>query len=351
MSTNTENFNDTIDVPDDPKISFADTAGDEGKPDAAAPVAVTSASDAGKPGVDDAAATQAADAPITTGDAAAAPAADGQQQPQLSETDEQRQQRREKKRATLKERVRTLTRERHEAAETAAAARARAELVEEENRKLREQLNSTTTTTLTEREQAAIARRDKAAEEHDLKSFAEATDELTRIQIARELPAPAPSAPVPTTIQQPAADEMHPSAAAWLAKNQWFTKAENTDLAAEVLRLQHKFQREGKMLGDDFYRAIDEELALRHEFDEVRGIPEDDAPPPPPPLQEQQPVAPAAKPAPRLPGMPQARETTPPPPVQRPGALTEHDKATMRRFGLNPHDAKHRDNYIKHKAK
>jgi len=332
MNTNTDNINGEIEVPDDESLILDDAA--------ATP---PPAADGAPPPAD-------GNGPDGDGGDGQPPAgqqdgADGQPPPE-GETDEQRQQRRAKKRATLLERVNTLTRERRTAEETAAAALARKELLEEENQRLREQLAAKLTETLAEREAKAIAKRDLASEEHDLKAFAEAQDELAAIRSERDRQTAPPPRQEPPPQPEPKSEGMHPAAVSWLERNEWFTKPENAVLVEEVVRLQNQMLRQGKQLSDEFYQQIDEILAERPEFDAVRGVQVDDEPPPPPPPADER------RPAPRMPGMPPVREGTPPPAsTARPGALTEHDKSTMRRFGLDPNNPKHRENYLKHKAK
>lgn len=288
---------DLVDVPDDEKIVFSDK---EEKP------------------------VVEAKAEIVT------PPQEGEQS-----TDEERKQRRGK---DYQKRMNEVIRRAHEAEEREAAVQTRLALAEEELKTLREKSGAAAKTSLEQRESSAVERKKLALEKSDFEAYDAAAEELIDIRIQK---ATQTAEPV-RRVEAPKVDDdaPHPSAAAWMSRNEWIRAAGNQALAAEAVRIERRLRTQDRIpLGDDLYKKLDEELAQLPEFDEVRGVAPEEA--------EEEAPKPVAKPRATVAGP--SRGGEPPAKPTRAGALTEHDKANMRRFKLDPSNPKHRDTYLQYR--
>lgn len=254
---------------------------------------------------------------------------------------ETKPEKRERKRADYQARINELTRARHEAEERAAAAEARLSLAEQNAQ--REKPANDPYAALKQQEAELLSRRKAAEEEADLSEYSKVTDELTKVRFQRmraeelqqqEASRKAESPPARQANQE---DSVHPSAADWMSKNDWYFKPENAHLAREAQRMEAQLRSRGHTLGDGLYKALNEELAKLPEFDDVLVGEEKEV--------EIEPSKPQAKP----------RHIAPPsrggePPARpKPGELSEYDKQTMRRFKLDPNDPKQRQAYLQAK--
>lgn len=312
MANENELDMDSIMVPDDEKVVFSDA-----------------------PKVEDA--TPAATPPVDPPADVTKPEGDDIPPDDQQETPEQREARRAKKRKTLQQRVSELTRLRHEAEEREAAVLARNEVLEAQARELQERHQRVTTESLTQREADLVARKKQALEEQDMVAYDAASTELLELKLqTRAVDQPAP---VPQRQAQPdAEDDMHPSAKAWVTRNDWYSKPENRHLASEALRIEARLRKEGMQYGDELYKKLDEAIAELPDFDDVRGVQ----------AADDEPVDP--RPTGRPVVTPPSRGAEPPPAKPRAGALTEMDKQTMRRFKLDPNKPEHRETYLKYKS-
>lgn len=224
-------------------------------------------------------------------------------------------------------RIRQLTGRAKTAEERAAAAEARNAELEEAMQELAKRQASEREQTFSTREEQLKADIDAALKEGDLASYHKHNDELNNIRIER-VKVSAPVATPPKAAPAPAAKpaSRNPSADKWLERNSWYFEPEYAKKAQRAEEIERQLLAEGMEYGEELYEALDERLK----------------------------PTPAAKPSVETPdhitpstngGQP----TTPPKP--KPGQLTQHDIKVMRRFNLDPNDAKQRAAYLKRKVK
>lgn len=256
-------------------------------------------------------------------------------------TEETPEERKARKRSEYQKRINDLTREKHEEREARAAAEARAELLEQRLQEAVKTGRETVTTTLKQREQELIEKRRQAEETGDLSSLSNAMEELfeirSRMRDTGEERQPAP-------LEEPVRREragIVPEAEAWIGRNKWFEARENGHLVSEVVRIQNDIVRRGYDLRDPkdaakVYEEIDKEIRKRPEFDTVLGVEE---------TGEE-----TDKPTPRSHIAPPSRGGEPPA-RQKPGELSKHDIAAIKRAGLDPNNPKVRSTYLKYNRK
>lgn len=231
-------------------------------------------------------------------------------------------------------RISELTRKRHEAEEREAAALARLDMM---TAKIKQLDIERSAASATDKERELLDRKKKALDDMDLSAYDAVSEELLslRLQQRQESQKEAPKeAPRDEPKPQEATDNIAEAAKAWMDGNAWYKDAANRHLVSEVHRIERELLKSGMTYSPELYQKLDEELDKLPEFDELRGRPAE--------------VTPEDRP--RSVVSPPSNGATPPP-KPRPDALTEYDKTTMRRFGLDPSDAKHRKHYLARKSR
>lgn len=236
-------------------------------------------------------------------------------------------------------RISELTRKRHEAEEREAAALARLDMMTAQIKQLDIERSAANAT---DKERELLDRKKKALDDMDLSAYDAVSEELLslRLQQRQEAPKEAPKEAPRDEPQRETTDNIAESAKAWMDGNVWYKDAANRHLVSEVHRIERELLKSGMTYSQELYSKLDEELDKLPEFDEVRGRSVDTTPDEPVVQQER----------PRSVVSPPSNGATPPP-KPRPDALTEYDKTTMRRFGLDPSDAKHRKHYLARKSR
>lgn len=307
---------DDITIPEDDKIEFSDKPKAEQEPE---------------PAKDPAAESAPPDEPKCEGEGEGE---GGEQPPKQPE--------RKRNKKTFSERIGEYAKRALTAEEEKAAAQARADLLERQLKEISARHQTASEQTLSQREQDAMARKQKAIEEQDFAAYDAAQNDLVEIKLARRTPEDKPAIPEPKPSTPAEPEPIHTSAKAWIDRNSWFSNKDHQHLAAEAMRIEARLRQSGMQLGDELYKKLDEELADLPDFDEVRGVKADDPPQVDPPAD---PVPPPRSP------VSSSRSDAPPPPKPRPNALTEHDKRTMRTYKLDPDNPKHRETYLQYKTK
>ncbi|RJQ53483.1 MAG: hypothetical protein C4521_07495 [Actinobacteria bacterium] len=261
---------------------------------------------------------------------------DGTPEPPQEEAKAEPAEKPKRNRKDYQERINQLVRSAHEAEERAAAAEAKALLLDEQLKTIREQYGKTVNETQTKAEQELIERKKKAIDEGDMSAYDEASEALLQLRLQRNAQTPERAPDQAKAAEQPA---FHPAAKAWMDRNAWFLAQENKHLARTVAKIEAKLVAPkdkggaGLEYGDELYRKIDEELAKLPEFDDVRGVIEDE----PEPERPKTVVSPPSR-------------GGEPPPKPKTGSLTRYDIQTMRTFGLDPNNVKHRSAYLARKS-
>ncbi len=195
---------------------------------------------------------------------------------------------------------------------------------------------------LSERETELALLKKEAIDEGDLDAYDKAQEELYDIRQNRQRQEAEQAKPEADTEEANAqADPIHPTAEAWITRNQWFQSKDNDYLADQAMRIEARLRLEEKLdVGEKLYERLDEELAKLPEFDYVLGDvtpakSEDTAD------DDDKPKSTVARPS---------NGAEPPATPARPGALTKYDIETMRRFGLDHNDPKVRSAYLSRKS-
>ena len=141
--------------------------------------------------------------------------------------------------------------------------------------------------------------------------------------------------------QQEEGGSIHPSARAWLDRNPWFADPKNKHLAKYAQDMEAELRKGGMAIGDDLYEELDQALNELDEYREARGEFDED---PEPKQQSRQPIN---RPRHILPpsrgdNSDKSRKNGP--------RLTDYDRQTMKRFGLDPNDEIHKSAYLKRKS-
>jgi hypothetical protein len=140
---------------------------------------------------------------------------------------------------------------------------------------------------------------------------------------------------------------IHPDAQAWLEANPWFSDKKHANLADETERIERELLKDMKR-GPELYKKLTERLRELPDFDDVLGA-EDDDEPTETRQQQQQQQRQATRRPPNSPPSQEDDDDTP-----RRGdkdRLTEHDKARMRQWRLDPMNPTHREQFLKNKVR
>jgi len=307
----------TIEIPEDDKLVLVDTDAEASEPQDAS----TETPPAEPPAAD-----------------AAKPPPEAQPDP---DTDARPPRRRGK---TRDDRIKELTWKAHEAEERAAAAETRLEM--RERHLLAQQAKF-----LQEREAELNALKDEAIKEGDMASYDSINTKLTALQKSEGYGAPVDVPDPPATPDpEPATPNVTPATQAWLDENAWFFDTANAGLAQKAIAIEQELaDKYGR--GFQLYKALDEKLESDPDFSAIYGrddsLAGDDSAgqgktnPPPKSTPEARPV--------------RGGDRGEAPPETQTKAdehgLTEHDKAVMRRFNLDPNDPDVRKSYLKRKGK
>lgn len=263
-----------------------------------------------------------------------------QKGPDETETKEERRQR---KHNDYQKRLNELVRQRHEAEERAAAQAARAELLEQRLAETLKGASESTASILKQREQDLIEKRREAEESGNLAEYSKVSDELFSVR-ANLRPQPSEKERSKETYSENPGNRQDrsgivPEAEEWLGKNEWFSKPENSHLAAEVERIEMDLIRRGYRLDNPshakkVYEEIDRRIRDLPEFDDVLGVREetkDDNE-----SNKRSHIAPPSRG-----GEAPARK--------KPGELSDRDIFAIKMAGLDHKDPKVRDAYMKRK--
>ena len=148
-------------------------------------------------------------------------------------------------------------------------------------------------------------------DEGDGEQVAAAQEKLTELVSQRAL---LKNAPKPQPTEAPA--QLAPEAEAWISRNKWFKQGGGDDLSKRAIDISIELEQAGyDRNSPDLYRELDKRLEAHK------------------PKKQ-----PNAAPVHRGGGRDGAGN---------PRRLTEMDKATMKMFGYNPNDAKHRETWLK----
>lgn len=219
-------------------------------------------------------------------------------------------------------RINELTRKMREAEERAFAAETRAAELEAERSRM-------TSESLTQREQDLIARRKEAVEDGEMEQIIELGDELMNLRLERANA----RQPVIPVRQAPEQNSIHPAAEAWLSRNEWFDDENHASVAQEAQRIEKELLDGGMKYSEKLYEVIDTMLVKTPVYKAAFSEPGAAKPR----AEKPNHIAPASRS-----GEPPARE--------KPGQLTQNDIQTMRTWGFDMNNPKHRAAYLKRKG-
>ena len=164
--------------------------------------------------------------------------------------------------------------------------------------------------------EAARAHYRKMFDEGDGEQVAAAQERLTELVTQRTLLKQRPPAPPPATAPEAQAAELAPAASDWIARNKWFKATDGGELSKQSIAISLELEQSGYNRNDPaLYQELDRRLAAH----KPRKAPN---------------AAPVHRGGGRDGGTPGRR-------------VTEADKDSMRLFGYDPNNAKHRETWLK----
>lgn len=250
----------------------------------------------------------------------------------------------------------------HQANESRAAAEAKAEVLEQELAELKKKVlkkESDSDLESLKTEEADLLRQRKEAEDDgDLEAYSQVNDKYQEIRFKRMQ-----AESIPSTENNTHSDDKEnkdterasnrdskdkeqpqraPEADAWLKRNQWYFDPDNAHLASYVEDLESQLVDGGMEIGTKLYQKMDQILADMPDFEGLVSIKEGTSDDEGDKSGKQE-----SKPRHMLPPTSAGTRASNKP---KPGELSQYDRQTMKRFGLDPTNDKHKAAYLKRKS-